>query len=75
MASRLLGPQALHPHRALATPARVRAWTRRGLAVNVWTVDDAAEMRHLAALGVSAVITNVPGRAVEALRNPSPAAR
>jgi glycerophosphoryl diester phosphodiesterase len=35
---------------------------RRGLAVYVWTVDDAAEMRRLAAAGVDAIMTNNPGR-------------
>jgi glycerophosphoryl diester phosphodiesterase len=66
--SRLLRPQALHPDRALVTPERVTAWRRRGFAVNVWTVDDPAELRRLAEQGVSAVITNVPKRAVEVLR-------
>ena len=66
--ARALRPAALHPDRALATEARVRAWTARGLQVNVWTVDDPDELRRLAAWGVSSVITNVPGRAVEALR-------
>jgi glycerophosphoryl diester phosphodiesterase len=35
---------------------------RRALAVYVWTVDDAAEMRRLAAAGVDAIMTNDPGR-------------
>jgi glycerophosphoryl diester phosphodiesterase len=65
--SRLLKPQALHPARALVTAERVHSWRRRGLAVNVWTVDEPEELVRLAEMGVSAVITNVPGRAVEAL--------
>jgi glycerophosphoryl diester phosphodiesterase len=67
-ATRLLGPSAVHPERGLVTPARARAWARRGLAVNVWTVDDPAEAVSLARLGAAAVITNVPGRIREALR-------
>lgn len=59
-ALRLLGPSAVHPDRALVTPERARAWSARGLAVNVWTVDDPAEARRLAALGVAAIVTNVP---------------
>jgi glycerophosphoryl diester phosphodiesterase len=65
--SRLLRPHALHPDRALVTEERVRAWRRRGLEVNVWTVDDPGELRRLAGLGVSAVISNAPAAAVAAL--------
>ena len=64
---RLLAPAAVHPDRALVTPERFRAWSARGLAVNVWTVDDADEARRLAALGASALITNVPGKIRAAL--------
>lgn len=66
-ALRLLGPSAVHPDRRLVTPARARAWTARGLAVNVWTVDDPAEAAALAALGAAALITNVPARIRSAL--------
>jgi glycerophosphoryl diester phosphodiesterase len=59
---RLMGPSAVHPERTLATEERVRAWARRGLAVNVWTVDDPAEARALAAMGAAGLITNVPAR-------------
>lgn len=57
---RALRPAAVHPDRALATDARVRAWTARGLAVGVWTVDEPAEAVRLARAGAAAVITNVP---------------
>ncbi|HET7825365.1 MAG TPA: glycerophosphodiester phosphodiesterase family protein [Anaeromyxobacter sp.] len=66
-AIRLMGPSAVHPERTLATEERVRAWTRRGLAVNVWTVDDPAAARALAAMGAAGVITNVPARIRAAL--------
>jgi glycerophosphoryl diester phosphodiesterase len=33
-----------------------------GLSVNVWTVDDPARIRELSAMGVDAIITNVPDR-------------
>jgi len=69
----LLRPSAVHPARLLASEARLRAWAGRGLAVNVWTVDDPDEVRRLASLGASAVITNWPARAVEALRGAIPA--
>ena len=67
-ALRLLGPSAVHPDRSLVTEARARRWRARGLAVNVWTVDDGAEARALAKLGAAALITNVPARIREALR-------
>jgi glycerophosphoryl diester phosphodiesterase len=59
---RALRPAALHPDRRLATDARVRRWSERGLAVNVWTVDDPAEAARLSRAGAAAVITNVPAR-------------
>jgi glycerophosphoryl diester phosphodiesterase len=61
LATRLLAPAAVHPDRALVTPARMARWRGRGLGVNVWTVDDPAEVDRLVGLGVSALITNVPG--------------
>jgi glycerophosphoryl diester phosphodiesterase len=70
LAIRLLRPAAVHPDRALVTAPRARRWTARGLAVNVWTVDDPDEARRLAALGATSVITNVPARIVGALRTP-----
>jgi glycerophosphoryl diester phosphodiesterase len=67
-AVRLLRPSAVHPERVLITPERMRVWAQRGLAVNVWTVDDPAEASGLARMGVAAIVTNVPGRTREAVR-------
>jgi glycerophosphoryl diester phosphodiesterase len=39
-----------------------------GVEVHVWTVDDPAEMRRLAELGVDAIITDRPALALEVLR-------
>jgi glycerophosphoryl diester phosphodiesterase len=64
---RALRPAAIHPDRAVATDARVRRWSARGLAVNVWTVDDPAEAARLGRAGAAAIITNVPARVREAL--------
>jgi glycerophosphoryl diester phosphodiesterase len=64
---RAVRPAAVHPDVALATDERVRRWSARGLAVNVWTVDDAGEAARLARAGAAAVITNVPGRIRAAL--------
>jgi glycerophosphoryl diester phosphodiesterase len=59
-----LRPAALHPEAALVTAARVERWHRMGLGVNVWTVDEEAEVRRLVRAGVEAIITNAPGRVV-----------
>jgi glycerophosphoryl diester phosphodiesterase len=59
----LLRPSAVHPESQLVDARALRGWHARGLAVNVWTVDDPAELRLLCALGVDGVITNQPKRA------------
>jgi glycerophosphoryl diester phosphodiesterase len=64
----LLRPAAVHPALALATDARLAGWERRGLAVNVWTVDDRAEQERLARAGAAAIIGNAPGEVREAVR-------
>jgi glycerophosphoryl diester phosphodiesterase len=65
------GHGALHPDYAsvagvLAGAVATRAH-ERGLAVNVWTVNDPDELARLAAAGIDAVITDVPDVALEAL--------
>jgi glycerophosphoryl diester phosphodiesterase len=59
-AAALLRPMAVHPESSLIDARAVRRWHARALAVNVWTVDDPAELRLLAALGVDGLITNRP---------------
>lgn len=54
------GHVALHPEYTAVTPAVVAAAHDAGLALNTWTVDDPDEMARLAALGVDAIVTNVP---------------
>ena len=51
---------AVMAHHRLATPALVRAVHDAGGELYVWTVDDAAQIRRLEAMGVDAVITNDP---------------
>jgi glycerophosphoryl diester phosphodiesterase len=42
----------------------------RGLNVNVWTVNDPADLRRLAAAGVDAVITDLPDLALAEIPEP-----
>ncbi len=55
---RALLPDGLHPHHALCTPAAVRRWKARGSFVSPWTVNDPAQARRLADLGVDSLITD-----------------
>jgi glycerophosphoryl diester phosphodiesterase len=65
------GHAAVHPDvRSLAGPVARAVAARAGeldLTVNVWTVNDAAEVRRLAAAGIDGVITDVPDVARAAL--------
>jgi glycerophosphoryl diester phosphodiesterase len=63
----LLRPAAAHPEAQLCTPAAVAGWRRRGLLVNVWTVDEAEQVAALAAMGVSGIITNQPAQVLSVL--------
>lgn len=62
------GHQAVHPFVAVVDEDVVRLAHSEGLTVNVWTVDDPARMRELAAAGVDGIITNVPDVARAAMR-------
>lgn len=62
-----LATLAVHPEACLVDGGTVARWHRRGRLVDVWTVDEPAELRRLAALGVDGIITNRPGRAVAVL--------
>lgn len=64
----------LNPDRVAAlraSDADVAAAQELGVRVNVWTVDDRDEMTKLAAMGVDAIITDVPDVAVEAFKQRS----
>ena len=71
-------PIAAPPFAALQVPVQtagvtvcdevlVEAAHRAGLAVHVWTVDDADEMARLVAMGVDGIITDVPSVAIGVL--------
>jgi glycerophosphoryl diester phosphodiesterase len=55
------GHQALHPWDHGTDEPAVVAAREAGLEVNVWTVDDPLRMRTLTAMGVTGIVTNVPG--------------
>lgn len=56
--------EAHHPHRSLVNAGAMRWYRGRGYRVNVWTVNEAAEMRRLMGLGVDGFFTDVPDVAV-----------
>lgn len=62
-----IGASMVHPQHTLCTEATVKAWHAAGFPVNVWTVDDAAELKRLALLGVDSVCSNDPGHALRVL--------
>lgn len=62
-----LGLVAVHPHHEGIDATFVAAAHERGLAVNVWTVDDPDQMRYLISCGVDGICTNVPDRLVALL--------
>lgn len=67
-ALRAVGATAWHPTWELPMIERIIPIVRRaGYAVHVWTVDDPAVMRRLAAVGASGIITNRPDVASAAL--------
>ncbi len=51
---------AIMAHWRLVTPALVRAVAAGGGELYVWTVDEAAQMARLTAMGVDGIITNDP---------------
>jgi glycerophosphoryl diester phosphodiesterase len=68
-ALRAVAAAAWHPYYDLPALDRVLPMVRRaGYQVNVWTVDDPARMRALAAAGASGIITNRPDVAREVLQ-------
>ena len=54
--------QALHPHHSLVHGDGMAWANEHQLAVNAWTVNEVDEAKRLAALGVSAIITDVPDK-------------
>lgn len=64
---RLFGSDGVHPEWPLVTARALARWKRGAAVVNAWTVNDGAEARRLADLGVDAIISDRPGAILEAL--------
>lgn len=59
---------AIHPEYTLVTKETIRAANDAGLFVNVWTVDDEADMRAMIDIGVNGIITNFPEKAARIIK-------
>lgn len=57
---------ALHPEHGLVTAVLRERSKRRGLMLNTWTVNEAAEVRRLCALGVNGLMADDPARLKQA---------
>lgn len=66
-ACRRRGHAAFHPHHLCVDEHLVVLAHGAGIALNTWTVDDPARIAELAAMGVDAVVTNVPDVGLRAL--------
>jgi glycerophosphoryl diester phosphodiesterase len=73
----LPGRSAQVPLRAggieVVTPAFVKAMHRRGVSVQVWTINDEATMRRLIAMGVDGILTDDPALLARVLAGTGPA--
>jgi glycerophosphoryl diester phosphodiesterase len=62
----------LHRGILVVTPRFIRAAQARGVRVDVWTINQAEEMRRLLDLGVDVIMTDRPGMLAEVLENRPP---
>jgi glycerophosphoryl diester phosphodiesterase len=66
--ARLAGADGLHPEYSWVREDLVAAARAAGLFVNVWTVDSEDQIRRMAALGVTGILSNYPERLVSVLK-------
>jgi glycerophosphoryl diester phosphodiesterase len=60
-----IGAAAIHPHYAnLRIPGLVSDCRQAGVAINAWTIDQPEHLRLALGLGIDAIITNEPDRAL-----------
>ncbi|MBW4077493.1 MAG: glycerophosphodiester phosphodiesterase [Acidobacteria bacterium] len=60
----VLGLNAVHPHFSLVTPEVMDRARELGVEVNVWTVNNASDIKAMAELGISSIITDDPALAL-----------
>lgn len=60
---------AFHPHKSIIDPDQIQQLRREGFDVNVWTVNDQAEMKALIEAGVTGLFTDFPQRLASLKRN------
>jgi glycerophosphoryl diester phosphodiesterase len=65
----LTQPKGFNPSLEVVTEDLVRQMHARGTKVNVWTVDEEADMRRLAGWGVDGIISNKPDVVLNVLRS------
>ncbi|UCH62391.1 MAG: hypothetical protein JSU77_11385 [Fidelibacterota bacterium] len=56
----LVHPDVLHPHVIVTTPKAVDRAHRRGMKVNVWTVNNRPMIQYLESIGVDGIFTDFP---------------
>ncbi len=64
----LVRPDCLHPSLAVVTPQVVARAHRRGVRVNVWTVNNRPMIEYLRSIGVDGIITDFPELVAEVNR-------
>lgn len=66
----LLGADGVNPEHLLVTESRLARWRTEPALISTWTVNDDADVRRVAALGVDTIISDRPGGALAALAEP-----
>jgi len=64
----ILLPEALHPRFDMVDEAYMAKARKKGYRVNAWTVNEAADMKHLLDLGVDGIITDRPDLLLQILQ-------
>ena len=64
----LVHPDILHPHVIVTTPEIVDKVHRRGMKVNVWTVNNRPMVQYLKSIGVDGIFTDFPELVLQADR-------
>jgi len=67
---RAAGANVLALHHTLCSPRAIAAAHRKGAPVLVWTVNDPAEMRRFAAMGVDGIVSDDPKTTLATLNRP-----